>query len=477
MANRPTLETPHHAKIAAITLSLLGAACYGGVEPELDSEGRGGNIPGRWLLPADVSEISEATWVEINGSPAGVHKNANCSEQFLPGAKVLKEYIQSEFDGVLSIGGYVCRPINWDYSKQTSIHGMGRALDIHVACQNCPANNVDGDVIAHWLIENAEEIGIQRIIWDESHWKAVGYTQNAVYGGSHNHHDHLHVELNLDGGWMHTPWFEDQGYEIPPQDPEPEPEPEPEPDPPPQDDCPNPCWPEFEIGTTCDEDLGLVECRDFDDDGCTELQQVETCGDEDACYGDPGQAACCEGAFCDDEGNLFEGSIDYLAAEDITYGCGTGPEGQPLYCPDDGATRAQVIVMLARATGMPGMESPDAFTDDDGHWAEHLLNAAYFHGITQGKAPGLFGPDDPATRTHVAAFISNYYDLPAANGDHFTDDDDQPAWVQSVHNRLYEAGITTGCGADAFCGGDVATRDQLAAFVQRSHEKLAKPTW
>ena len=43
--------------------------------------------------------------------------------------------------------------------------------------------------------------------------------------------------------------------------------------------------------------------------------------------------------------------------------------------------------MLGRATEMPPLAEPDAFEDDNGHFAEACLNAAFVHGITQGTAP------------------------------------------------------------------------------------------
>jgi hypothetical protein len=288
----------------------------------------------------------------------------------------------------------------------------------------------------------------------------VGYEQTAEYGGDgqHDHNDHLHVEINLDAARMGTPWYEGGGFDVPPVVP---------------DGCDDPCYPEYGVGTHCMAER-IEECGDFDGDGCTEWKARSAC---EVCGGDPGAAHCCAGHFCDDDGHLFESAIDKLAAEKITLGCGNDASGGPRYCPSRAATRAEVLVMLARASGMPTTGSPDAFVDDDGHWAEDVLDAAFYYGITQGIGDGKFGPDQNATRTHVAAFIVNIYGLPPATADYFHDDDDDAAWMQDVHNRLYEAGITSGCGEREFCGSDAVTRGALAAFVSRSYDNLARPSW
>lgn len=477
MANSTTTRTPLRPTLtrAALGLALAGVgfsvACYAGVEGENPEalEERHGTVPGRWKLTPDISAISKHIYLDIDGSPLGAHKSSNCTGTFLPGSQVLKDYLLDNFDGIDFIGGYNCRAINHDPSKPTSIHGMGRALDIHVTCSGCAADNETGDEIAHWLIAHAEEIGLQRIIWDQSHWKAVGLDETYVYGGGHPHNDHLHIELNLDGGYGTTPWFQDGGADLPPV-PGPQ-------EPPSQDGCDNPCWPEYELGTYCGDGGQLLECGDFDNDGCTELVEVEACSDAAlSCQGGGGQAQCCTGTFCDDDDSQFESAIEYIAGKGITNGCGDGEGGEPRYCPKEAATRAQVITMLGRASGMPQMDN-DAFSDDDGHWAEGFINAAAYYGITQGIGDGKFGPQLDATRTHVAAFIVKVYDLPAAGADHFSDDDHQADWKQDVHNRLYEAGITNGCGTGKFCGDDTISREQLAAFLARCDKNLSQPSW
>ena len=190
--------------VACVTIG----GCYSGLEEhrEVGEFDRAGDTPGRWQLSEAASADSRATpHIEIDGSPPGPHRESNCTGTFTAGANVLKDFVQANFPGVLSIGGYSCRAING--GTQTSIHGLGRAIDIHMSCPSCAANNLEGDPLAHWLIQHSDEIGIQRIIWDRSSWEPRGLTDTREYTGAHPHNDHLHVELNLAGSEMETSWF------------------------------------------------------------------------------------------------------------------------------------------------------------------------------------------------------------------------------------------------------------------------------
>jgi hypothetical protein len=97
--------------------------------------------------------------------------------------------------------------------------------------------------------------------------------------------------------------------------------------------------------------------------------------------------------------------------------------------------------------------------------AEHITWAREA-GITTGCAPERFCPDHRLTRGEAASFISHALDLPPATGDHFTDD------TGSAHedeaNRLFEAGISAGCGGGKFCVGHSASREMMAAWLDRA---------
>src|SRR5690606_21450838 len=73
-------------------------------------------------------------------------------------------------------------------------------------------------------------------------------------------------------------------------------------------------------------------------------------------------------------------------------GCGT-INGKARYCPEETATRARMLVILGRASGIPRSGHPDAFDDDDGHFGERALNAAAAFDIKSGCGCAAGAPD------------------------------------------------------------------------------------
>src|SRR5690606_35012648 len=132
---------------------------------------------------------------------------SGCSGDLTQGARELRTWLRAAFPQISSIGGYNCRVI--DGTSTMSVHGTGRALDIMLPTHAGDADNDLGDPIGNWLIEHAEEIGIQYIIWDRWTWNAsrAAGSKERAYTGVNPHVDHLHVELSVDGGAMRTPWF------------------------------------------------------------------------------------------------------------------------------------------------------------------------------------------------------------------------------------------------------------------------------
>ncbi len=162
-------------------------------------------IAGPWTIPTQIS--STAASYDIDYTGAGPWRGTSgCSGTFTAGAQRLKDYIQANFPQVTSIGGYSCRPIVGN-SSSMSVHATGRAIDIHIPLDGGAADNGLGDPLANWLVENAEHIGIQMVIWDRWLWSPSRTPYSRYYSGQHAHHDHLHVELTVEASRMETPWF------------------------------------------------------------------------------------------------------------------------------------------------------------------------------------------------------------------------------------------------------------------------------
>lgn len=160
---------------------------------------------GRWTIPAEVMAIGDQQDVAFNNAPA-YDGGANCTGGATQGALALRDQLIGFFPQIASVGIYNCRVIAG--SNSMSLHGVGRALDIMMPTVGGDADNDLGDPIAHYLIENAELIGIQTIIWDHTIWRVSNSPRQHEYTGSNPHVDHLHVEINLESAALGTPFFD-----------------------------------------------------------------------------------------------------------------------------------------------------------------------------------------------------------------------------------------------------------------------------
>jgi hypothetical protein len=186
-----------------------------------------------------------------------------------------------------------------------------------------------------------------------------------------------------------------------------------------------------------------------------------------------GPAAAAElppgGTFIDDDGSVHEGSIEAIAAEQITLGC--NPPGNDRYCPDQPVTRAQMATFLTRALDLPPSDH-DRFGDDDASVHQADIQALAAAGITLGCNPpsnDRYCPSEPVTRAQMATFLTRAFRLPPSDDDRFGDDD------ASVHQAdiqaLAAAGITLGCNPpanDRYCPHQPVSRAEMATFLTRA---------
>jgi len=211
IANWYCVATPSRSMLTrflapSVLLLALGAGCIA------DSEDLGKSQyalaeAGAWHIPPETLAIGDTMYVEYTGAGPWVG-SSGCSGSMTPGAVTLREWLSASFPQISSIGGYSCRAIVGSASTM-SVHGTGRALDLMIPTVGGDADNDLGDPIGNWLIEHAEEIGIQYIIWDRWTWgahRAAG-DKSRSYGGTHPHNDHLHVELSVEASREGTPWF------------------------------------------------------------------------------------------------------------------------------------------------------------------------------------------------------------------------------------------------------------------------------
>lgn len=191
-----------HLRFGPFLAALVASGCVSDVEDHRAPIAHAG----AWDIPAETAAIGDTMYVENTQAGPWVGEDG-CSGSLTAGARELRDWLRVAFPQISSIGGYACRVIAG--TSTMSVHGTGRALDIMIPMHGGDADNDLGDPIGNWLIEHAEEIGVQYIIWDRWTWngaRAPGAKERA-YTGVNPHVDHLHVELSVEGGAMGTPWF------------------------------------------------------------------------------------------------------------------------------------------------------------------------------------------------------------------------------------------------------------------------------
>lgn len=127
-----------------------------------------------------------------------------------------------------------------------------------------------------------------------------------------------------------------------------------------------------------------------------------------ACFALPTTAAA-DGTFRDDDGNIHEADIEYLAELGITKGC--NPPANDLYCPANIVTRGEMAAFLARSVEVPDGVA-DRFTDTASSIFRDEIAAIAAAGITKGCNPPAndhYCPNDNVTRGQMAAFLTRAF--------------------------------------------------------------------
>ena len=158
---------------------------------------------GRWRPSPSAAAVGARVRVPYDSAPSW--NPSLCAGGFTAGGKKVKEFLTKKFSEISSIQGYACRR-NTAASGTMSVHGTGRALDIFIPQAGAQADNTKGDKVANYLVEHAQEMSIQFIIWDRSKWRANG-TNDSPYGGPNPHIDHLHVEITEEAGRLGPAWY------------------------------------------------------------------------------------------------------------------------------------------------------------------------------------------------------------------------------------------------------------------------------
>ncbi|MFO0559744.1 MAG: MYXO-CTERM sorting domain-containing protein [Polyangiales bacterium] len=180
-------------------------------------------IAGRWTPPARTMTLSNPQYVPVVNAPRitgtctstcptnvwGTCRDPACTGQ-LAGTLEIQRYILNRWTFARAGGDYSCRrnsnPNACDY---LSVHAIGRAIDVMIPMAGSDADNTLGDQIANWLIENAEYVGVQRVIWDGKYWSGnrVNDHFRDIEANASQHTNHIHLEVSVDAAARRTRFF------------------------------------------------------------------------------------------------------------------------------------------------------------------------------------------------------------------------------------------------------------------------------
>ena len=104
--------------------------------------------------------------------------------------------------------------------------------------------------------------------------------------------------------------------------------------------------------------------------------------------------------YDDDDGTLHELNINKVTAAGVASGCGTRR-----FCPGSSVTRGQMAAFLERALGLRFGAGSDHFADDDGLIFESSLDRVAFANINRGCGFERVCPGSAVTREQMAAFL------------------------------------------------------------------------
>ncbi len=172
----------------------------------------------------------------------------------------------------------------------------------------------------------------------------------------------------------------------------------------------------------------------------------------------------------DIRGHWGEGAI----MEAVQLGMVSGyPDGT--FRPDHPITRAEFIVMLAKALKVQGTGDADAFADDAkiGSWAKTAVYRALQAGVISGYEDGTLRPNAPISRAEMAVMTARALGLAsdAATATGFADDSRIPQWAKGAAEAIRRAGILSGRGDNQLFPGENATRAEAVTIMLRVLER------
>ncbi|MBA2175021.1 S-layer homology domain-containing protein [Halobacillus locisalis] len=165
------------------------------------------------------------------------------------------------------------------------------------------------------------------------------------------------------------------------------------------------------------------------------------------------------------DNHFAKDSIDYLTSKAIISGYGDGT-----YKPDQNVTRGEASLMINRSIVF------DRHPPENPEFADVIPTTSTYEAIARlkqeeiidGFGDGSFYPDQPLTRDQMAKIVVNAFNLESQSTDVEFSDVDEEGWAYPYIQVLAENEVTVGYGDGTFRPKEEVTREQLAAFLERS---------
>lgn len=151
------------------------------------------------------------------------------------------------------------------------------------------------------------------------------------------------------------------------------------------------------------------------------------------------------------------------------------------FSPADEMTRGMLVTVLYRLAGEPAVNGDAGFADiKSGDWYAKAVAWAKANNIVSGVSASEFAPNKDVTREQMAAILYRYASYKsystAANGSisGFNDNANVSAFAKDAVSWAVGEKLISGTGNNTLAPKGNATREQVAAILQRFAENIAK---
>ena len=159
-------------------------------------------------------------------------------------------------------------------------------------------------------------------------------------------------------------------------------------------------------------------------------------------------------------------AVEWAVKKGITNGKANG-----LFGSNDPCTRGQIVTFLWRAAGSPAPKGTAKVPGDvlPGSYCYDAVAWALENGITNGLANGTFGVNNTCTRGQSVTFLYRAMGTAPTTVNGFTDVESNAFCAEAVAWAV-ENGVTNGTSASAFSPNAGCTRAQIVTFLYRAYQ-------